>query len=72
MYVASTVLMNKLVHIIIINVFTSLCYANLFFTLILKKTLRRWNRHAKTAGGLLSVTVNWRSWSIANLGQVSV
>jgi len=33
MYVASEVLMNKLVHIIIIiNVFTSLCYANIFFT----------------------------------------
>jgi len=32
------VLMNKLVHISIINVFVSLCYANLVFTLILKKT----------------------------------
>jgi len=40
MYVASKVLINKLVHIIIFNVFTSLCYANLFFILILKKTLR--------------------------------
>jgi len=47
MYIASKVLMNTLVHIIIINVFTSLWYANLVITLVLKKTLRHrngWNR----------------------------
>jgi len=42
MHVASKVLMNKLVHIIIITVFTSLCYAYLVLLKVERCPVKFW------------------------------